>query len=170
MEKKFQLVIIGAGVTGLLVAREARAMGLSFTLVDSGSTPGGSMAAILPEGNIFDPDISLQTKDNFLKNLLLELKLQDHQLRLNCSLTNIRKECDRLEIATTNGNLLAENLVICAGHLVYGETSSITYKADDLMPFAGKEVLVYGGKHEATGLMTAVGTVANSIVGFTPAT
>ena len=163
------LIIIGAGPTGIFAATEAGKNGLKFIILDSFPGPGGSLYHLLPHNLIFDSSLENPVSNRVYINSLLGALESEQEWFHSCLVTAVQRKNKRLEVKAGQDIFFSRNVLICAGNLVSGDLSPLKRRPDDLNSLAGKDVLVYGGKQEATGMVTEVGTVANSVEAFTPA-
>lgn len=165
----YQLVIIGAGPAGLFAAREAKRKNIRFLLLDTLNSPGGSGLHLFPDSLTFDPVLpQFTTNSEFICQLLAEINLAEQGQFHSDRVTEISSDAGMFLVKAKTSSFRAEKIMVAAGNLISGDTEAASFRPDDLNDLAGGDVVVYGGKHEAVGLVTEIATVANSVIAFSP--
>ncbi len=157
--KNIDIVIIGAGPVGLFAGFYAGMRGLSAVIIDKLEVPGGQLAALYPEKEIYDiaghPEIKAQA---LVDKLMEQLNRFDKttSLSLKNEVLNIKKnDDDNFIVTTTNDTYNAKTVIIAAGNGAFaprkmgvdGEElfSNIHYFVKDMSIFDNKDIVVFGG-------------------------
>ena len=97
------LVIIGAGPTGLFTVFEAGLLKMKCHLIDSLPQPGGQLAEIYPKKPIYDiPGYPIIMAGELVDKLMEQIKPFNPGFTLGESAVSIEKTKDGLFIVTTN--------------------------------------------------------------------
>ncbi len=171
-----QLAIIGAGPAGLYAAYYAGFRGMTTVLIDSLPEPGGQVAALYPEKQIFDVAGFPNIKGQLLVDQLVE---QAGQFDPTYLLNHRAEDLEKLEdgsflIRTSKGEEIA-----CKAVLITGGIGTFTprplpdsenYEGDGLVYFVknlevmrDKDVLIVGGGDSAFDWAYNLETIARSI-------
>jgi thioredoxin reductase len=157
------VVILGAGPTGLFAAFYAGLREMSTTVVEALPQPGGQLAVLYPEKTIYDvagiPRI-------LAKDLVTDLVEQCSKWHPQCfyeeHAQNLTREEDGTLVVTTDKQTLyARSVIICGGigafhpnklkieSLNRFEGNGVYYFVQDKKPFHKKRLLVVGGGDSA---------------------
>ena len=100
---KTDLIIIGAGPTGLFTVFEAGLLGMKCHLVDSLTKPGGQCVEIYPNKPIYDiPAVPECTGEELTKRLLDQIKPFNTEIHLNERVDEVRQEKENWIVKTNN--------------------------------------------------------------------
>lgn len=165
----YDVIIIGAGPTGLACAIEAQKAGLSYIILEQ----GGITDAIrrFPVNMTFFSTPELLTLDNLpfattnvrptRSEALQYYRLVAEYHKLHCSLHtkvhSIQKEHDTFFIHTTRGKFIARKVIVATGYfdatnrlLVKGENlPHVSHYYDEPFRYALSNVVVIGGRNSA---------------------
>lgn len=161
--KNTDIVIIGAGPTGLFAAFYAGMRGLSTTIIDKLEIPGGQLAALYPEKYIYDVAGFEEIKAQDLINKLVR-QTKRFADTTEYSLSNSVEQITKTDngdfiVNTKKGDFLAKSVIIAGGNGAFSprllgveneqEFENIHYFVDDLSKFANKKVAIFGGGDSA---------------------
>jgi thioredoxin reductase (NADPH) len=172
----YDVAIVGAGPSGLYAAYYAGFRGFSTVVIDTLSEPGGQVAAMYPEKDIYDVAGFVQIKGKDLVSGLLEqansfsptfrLGLQAHSLSAS--------ETDGIEIGIGSDEVIkCKALVITGGigsftprELPVGQEwidRGIVYFVPSLEAHRDKDVVIVGGGDSAFDWALSLQNIAKSI-------
>ena len=172
----YDVAIVGAGPSGLYAAYYAGFRGFSTVVIDTLSEPGGQVAAMYPEKDIYDVAGFVQIKGKDLVSGLLEqansfsptfrLGLQAHSLSAS--------ETDGIEIGIGSDEVIkCKALVITGGigsftprELPVGQEwidRGIVYFVPSLEAHRDKDVIIVGGGDSAFDWALSLQNIAKSI-------
>jgi len=165
-EALLDLVIVGAGVSGLSAASEARKAGLSFKVLESAEPlstivnfPKGKFIYTYPRE--MTPLGTLRVTAKTKETLLEELRTQTIAAGIHVSKTHAERVQPRgelLEVTVADGgNLLARRVILALGRsgnfrklgITGDDLEKVFNRLHDPQDFAGREVLVVGGGDSA---------------------
>ncbi len=160
---KTDVLIIGAGPTGLFCAHQLGIIGLSCEIVDNLDKAGGQCIELYPDKPIYDiPALPVCTGESLTNNLLEQIKPFKTNFHLNERVQEISREKNNWKIQTSGKKIfIAPNIIIAAGvgsfeprkFSVKGaekfENNSIFYLVKDKNIFKGKKVCIFGGGDSA---------------------
>ena len=176
----FDMIIIGAGPTGLFGVFYAGMRGIKTKVIEALPEVGGQLAALYPEKDIFDvagfPRVGA-------KQLVEACKTQADQANpdavyaLGQRVETLEKQEDGTFVLTTNTGEThyARCVLITAGigafepNRIPNETArayegkGVYYSVTDLPRYAGKNVLVVGGGDSAVDYSLMLEPIANSV-------
>lgn len=184
------VLIIGAGPSGLFTAFQAGMLGMSSVIVDIMDAPGGQCSALYPEKPIYDiPAYPEILASELVDRLLEQIKPFNTQILLSQrvdSLKVIKPEQANLgtleseskntifQIGTSDGNVIdAKAVVIAAGSGAFGpnkpplegieeyEGKSVFYFIPSKSVFKGKKVLIAGGGDSALDWAISLSDIAD---------
>jgi thioredoxin reductase (NADPH) len=156
------LVVIGAGPTGLFAAFYAGLRDMSTTIIEALPEPGGQLAVLYPEKFIYDvpghPKILAQ---DLVKNLVEQCALFQPNYVYNQrieTLTRTTVEGEKVwRVGTATEAFLGRSVLISAGigafspnriersGVVEHEGRGVFYFVKDKRPFRGQRILIVGG-------------------------
>ena len=161
---KTDILIIGAGPTGLFAVFEAGLLKLKCHLIDSLPMPGGQCAEIYPKKPIYDiPSHPEILAGDLVKNLEQQIAPFQPGYTLGESAVSIEKSADNQFIVTTDkGTQHQAPVVAIAGglgtfeprkpplaRLDFFENKGVRYIIKDPEVYAGKKVVIAGGGDSA---------------------
>lgn len=171
------MVIIGAGPTGLFAVFEAGLLGLRCHLVDNLDKPGGQCIELYPDKPIYDiPAIPRCTGEELTNNLMEQARPFAPEFHLNQQAESLtRLEDGHWRLVTSAGTVLeAPVIVIAAGagsfvprrlplpDAALFEGKSLHYAVRKMEHFRGKRLLVAGGGDSALDWLLNLQPIAES--------
>ncbi len=160
---KTDVVIIGAGPTGLFCAHQLGIIGLKCEIIDNLDKIGGQCIELYPDKPIYDiPAIPECTGEELTNNLINQIKAFKFDFHLSERIEEIKQE-NKLWILKTNKGkkFSAPNIVIAGGvgsfeprkfsakNCEIFEEKSIFYSVKDKSIFKDKIVSIFGGGDSA---------------------
>ena len=160
---KTDVVIIGAGPTGLFCAHQLGIIGLKCEIVDNLDKIGGQCIELYPDKPIYDiPAVPECTGEELTNNLLEQIKPFNFNFHLNDRVQELKKENDNWIVKTTNAKEFhAPNVVIAGGVGSFEprkfptksaekfDGTSVLYSIKDKSIFKDKSVAIFGGGDSA---------------------
>ena len=160
---KTDVVIIGAGPTGLFCAHQLGIIGLKCEIVDNLDKIGGQCIELYPDKPIYDiPAISECTGEELTNNLIKQIKPFNFNINLSERVEEIKKENNKWILKTSKGKeFISPNIIIAGGvgsfeprkfslkNCEKFEEKSIFYSVKDKKIFKDKVVTVFGGGDSA---------------------
>jgi len=160
---KTDVLIIGAGPTGLFCAHQLGIIGLSCEIVDNLDKAGGQCIELYPDKPIYDiPAVPECTGEELTNNLLKQIKPFNIKFHLNERVEEVIKENDNWLVKTNNGTSFSTPNVIIAGGVgsfeprkfspkecEKFENKSLFYSVKNKNIFTGKTVSIFGGGDSA---------------------
>ncbi len=171
----FDIVVIGAGPSGLYAAYYAGFRGLSVAVVDALPEAGGQIAAMYPEKMIYDVAGFPAVRGQELVDRLFEQASRwDTTFFLGTSATGLAETADSVEITTDSGDVITAGAVIISGgignfiprELPTGSDyvdRGLRYFVPRLADLAGHDVVVVGGGDSALDWALSLEHVAKSV-------
>ena len=172
------LVIIGAGPTGLFAVFEAGMLKIKTHIIDTLETIGGQCLALYPEKPIYDipahPSILASELIAKLEEQILPFNPTFH---LNQLVEKIEKKADGSFLVTTSKNtqINCKAIIIAAGCGAFGfnrppldgieeyEGRSIFYAVKSKHEFTGKNVVIAGGGDSAVDWALSLADIAKKV-------
>ena len=162
MNKK-DVLIIGAGPTGLFCAHQLGIIGLSCEIVDNLDKAGGQCIELYPDKPIYDiPAIPECTGEELTNNLLQQIKPFDVKFHLNERVELLKKIDNRWHVKTSgNQEFDVASIVIAGGVGSFEprkfpvkdcekfEGNSLFYSIKDKTIFKDKAISIFGGGDSA---------------------
>ena len=156
---KTDVLIIGAGPTGLFCAHQLGIIGLSCEIVDNLDKTGGQCIELYPDKPIYDiPAIPECTGEELTNNLLQQIKPFNIKFHLNERVEELKKVEKKWLIKTNKGTEFeASSIIIAAGvgsfeprrfptkEIEKYEGKEILYSIKDKVLFKGKTVTIFCG-------------------------
>ena len=157
------VVIVGAGPTGLFCAHQLGIIGLKCEIVDNLDKIGGQCIELYPDKPIYDiPAIPECTGEELTKNLIDQIKPFNFNFHLNERVQEIKNENNNWILKTSKGKEFSSpNIVIAGGVGSFEprkfpskscekfEEKSVLYSIKDKSIFKNKSVVIFGGGDSA---------------------
>ena len=157
------VVIVGAGPTGLFCAHQLGIIGLKCEIVDNLDKIGGQCIELYPDKPIYDiPAIPECTGEELTNNLIEQIKPFNFNFHLNDRVQELKNENDKWIVKTLNGKeFLTPNIVIAGGVGSFEprkfptksadqfDGKSVLYSVKDKTIFKDKSVVIFGGGDSA---------------------
>jgi thioredoxin reductase/NAD-dependent dihydropyrimidine dehydrogenase PreA subunit len=159
--------IVGAGPAGIAAALAMKEAGLSFVLVDQGTSLGGTIANYPRQKLVMTETVDLPFFGNFGKPLISKealmemlaeaLKKAAIKIHHGVKVSGVNGEDGNFEVLTERGKIKCQKVVLAIGRMgtprkleVPGEDlPKVTYLLLHPEQYAGKKVLVVGGGDSA---------------------
>jgi thioredoxin reductase/NAD-dependent dihydropyrimidine dehydrogenase PreA subunit len=160
-------VIVGAGPSGIAAALTMKEAGLSFLLVDQGTSLGGTIANYPRQKLVMTETVDLPyygkfgrpliSKEDLMEMLAAALRKAEIKIHHGAKVTGIDGADGDFEVATERGKIKCQKVVLAVGRMgtprklgVPGEDlPKVTYLLLHPEQYAGKKVLVVGGGDSA---------------------
>ena len=153
------VLIVGAGPTGLFCAHQLGIIGLKCEIVDNLDKLGGQCIELYPDKPIYDiPAIPECTGEELTNNLIEQIKPFNFKSHLSDRVQEIKNENDRWIVKTSKGKeFLTTNIIIAGGvgsfeprkfptkNCEKYEGKSVLYSIKDKTIFKDKSVVIFGG-------------------------
>ena len=160
---KTDVLIIGAGPTGLFCAHQLGIIGLSCEIVDNLDKAGGQCIELYPDKPIYDiPAIPECTGEELTKNLLQQIKPFNVKFHLNERVEELKKVENRWHVKTTGKQEFDVASIVIAGGVGSFEPrkfqlkecekfegNSLFYSIKDKTIFKDKTISIFGGGDSA---------------------
>ena len=157
------VVIIGAGPTGLFCAHQLGIIGLKCEIIDNLDKIGGQCIELYPDKPIYDiPAISECTGEELTNNLIGQIKPFNFNFHLGERVEEIKNENQKWIIKTSKATQFnSPNIVIAGGVGSFEprkffiqecekfEGKSVFYSVKDKTIFQSKKVAIFGGGNSA---------------------
>ena len=175
---KTDILLIGAGPTGLFAVFEAGLLQLKCHLIDALPQPGGQCSEIYPKKPIYDiPGFPEILAGELVDNLLEQIKPFQPGFTLGERAEKLEKLADNSFVVTTNkGTQHNAPIVVIAGglgsfeprkplldHLEYFEDKGVSYIIKDPEQFRDKKVLISGGGDSALDWTIFLADIASEV-------
>ena len=160
---KTDVVIIGAGPTGLFCAHQLGIIGLKCEIVDNLDKIGGQCIELYPDKPIYDiPAVPKCTGEELTNNLIEQIKPFNFNFHLSDRVQELKNENDKWLVKTLNGKEFETPNVVIAGGVGSFEPrkfptksaekydgKSVLYSIKDKTIFKDKSVVIFGGGDSA---------------------
>ena len=160
---KTDVVIVGAGPTGLFCAHQLGIIGLKCEIVDNLDKIGGQCIELYPDKPIYDiPAVPKCTGEELTNNLIKQIKPFNFNFHLNDRVQELKKVNENWLVKTTQGKeFTAPNVVIAGGVGSFEPRKfptksaekfdgiSVLYSIKDKTIFKNKSVAIFGGGDSA---------------------
>ena len=157
------VLIIGAGPTGLFCAHQLGIIGLKCEIVDNLDKIGGQCIELYPDKPIYDiPAIPECTGEELTNNLIEQIKPFNFNFHLSDRVQEMKNENEKWIVKTLKGKeFLTPNIVIAGGvgsfeprkfptkNCEKFEGKSVLYSIKDKSIFKNKKVVIFGGGDSA---------------------
>jgi thioredoxin reductase (NADPH) len=160
---KTDVLIIGAGPTGLFCAHQLGLIGLKCEIVDNLDKAGGQCIELYPDKPIYDiPAVPDCTGEELTNNLLKQIKPFNVKFHLNERVEIVKKENENWYVKTNNDTEFSIYSIIIAGgvgsfeprkfslkDIEKFENKSLFYSIKDKNIFKDKTISIFGGGDSA---------------------
>ena len=160
---KTDVLIIGAGPTGLFCAHQLGIIGLSCEIVDNLDKAGGQCIELYPDKPIYDiPAVPECTGEELTNNLLNQIKPFNVKFHLNERVEELKKAKSRWNVKTSGGKEFDVASIVIAGGVGSFEPrkfpvkecekfegNSLLYSIKDKSIFKDKTISIFGGGDSA---------------------
>jgi thioredoxin reductase (NADPH) len=172
------ILIIGAGPTGLFTVFEAGLLKLKCHIIDALPQPGGQLSELYPKKPIYDiPGFPEVLAGDLVTNLMEQIKQFQPGFTLNENAETIEKQEDGTFIVTTNkGTKHHANSIAIAGGLGsfeprkplikdinFYEEKGVEYFVKNPEQFRDKKIIIAGGGDSALDWSIFLADVASSV-------
>mgnify|MGYP003951872159 FL=1 len=160
---KTDVLVIGAGPTGLFAVHQLGIIGLKSEVVDNLDKIGGQCIELYPDKPIYDiPAISECTGEELTKNLLKQIEPFKTNFHLNERVEELKKDGSNWQVTTNKKKVfITPNIIIAGGvgsfeprkfstkDVEKFEGKSVFYSIKDKNLFKNKKICVFGGGDSA---------------------
>ena len=160
---KKDVLIIGAGPTGLFCAHQLGIIGLSCEIVDNLDKAGGQCIELYPDKPIYDiPAVPECTGEELTNNLLKQIKPFNINFHLNQRVEEVKKIDNHWYVKTNSGKEFTVASIVVAGGVgsfeprkfsvkeaEKFENTSLFYSIKDKNIFKDKTITIFGGGDSA---------------------
>ena len=174
---KTDIIIIGAGPTGLFTVFEAGLLGLKCHIIDSLAKPGGQCSEIYPNKPIYDIPAYPEIKAGDLIHKLLEqIKPFDPGYTMGESAVELKKSDGEFIITTDKNTNIKGRVVAIAGglgnfeprkpnleNIDKYEENGLVYKIINKDNFKNKNVIISGGGDSALDWTLELSKIAKKV-------
>ena len=174
---KTDILIIGAGPTGLFTVFEAGLLGMKCHIIDSLGQPGGQCSEIYPKKPIYDipahPEI---LAGDLINKLLDQIKPFNPTYTFGETADKLEKLSDGFVITTNKGSLVKGKVLVIAGglgnfeprkprieNISKFEDNGLQYKIVDKDIFINKNVVISGGGDSALDWTLELSKIAKKV-------
>ena len=160
---KTDVLVIGAGPTGLFAVHQLGIIGLKSEVVDNLDKIGGQCIELYPDKPIYDiPAISECTGEELTKNLLKQIEPFKTNFHLNERVEELKKDGSNWQVITSKKKVfITPNIIIAGGVGSFEprklstkdaekfEGKSVFYSIKDKNLFKNKKICIFGGGDSA---------------------
>ena len=160
---KTDVVIVGAGPTGLFCAHQLGIIGLKCEIVDNLDKIGGQCIELYPDKPIYDiPAVPKCTGEELTNNLIEQIKPFNFNFHLSDRVQELKNENNKWLVKTLNGKEFETPNIVIAGGVGSFEPrkfptksaekydgKSVLYSIKDKTIFRDKSVVIFGGGDSA---------------------
>ena len=160
---KTDVLVIGAGPTGLFAVHQLGIIGLKSEVVDNLDKIGGQCIELYPDKPIYDiPAISECTGEELTKNLLKQIEPFKTNFHLNERVEELKKDGSNWKVITSKKKIfITPNIIIAGGVGSFEprklsvkdaekfEGKSVFYSIKDKNLFKNKKICIFGGGDSA---------------------
>ena len=174
---KTDILIIGAGPTGLFTVFEAGLLGMKCHIIDSLGQPGGQCSEIYPKKPIYDipahPEI---LAGDLINKLLDQIKPFNPTYTFGETADKLEKLSDGFVITTDKGSVVKGKVLVIAGglgnfeprkprieNISKFEDNGLQYKIVDKDIFINKNVVISGGGDSALDWTLELSKIAKKV-------
>ena len=179
MAMQFDVVIIGAGPSGLFSAFQAGMLGMKSAVIDSLEAVGGQCSALYPEKPIYDiPGFPSVLAQELVDNLVKQAEPFNPTYTLGERIESLEKIGERDFVLTTNmGTKINASVVVIAGGLgcfeprkpevenlvQYENGKGVSYMVLDPEAYRGKNLVIAGGGDSALDWTIFLANIAKKV-------
>ena len=139
---KTDVLVIGAGPTGLFAVHQLGIIGLKSEVVDNLDKIGGQCIELYPDKPIYDiPAISECTGEELTKNLLKQIEPFKTNFHLNERVEELKKDGSNWQVITSKKKVFITPNIIIAGGVGSFEPRKLSTK--DAEKFEGKKRFLF---------------------------
>jgi thioredoxin reductase (NADPH) len=136
---KTDVIIIGAGPTGLFAVHQLGIIGLKCEVIDNLDRAGGQCIELYPDKPIYDiPGIPECTGGQLTEGLLKQIKPFKNNFHLGQRVEEVKQENNSWAVKTNSGNIFSAPNIIIAGGVGSFEPRKISLKEAE--KFEGKQI------------------------------
>ena len=160
---KTDVLIIGAGPTGLFCAHQLGLIGLKCEIVDNLDKVGGQCIELYPDKPIYDiPAVPECTGEELTNNLIKQIEPFKVKFHLNDRVEEVKKNGNTWNVKTNNQKEFEVASIVIAGgvgsfeprkfptkDIEKFEGKNLFYSVRDKSKFKGKNVSIFGGGDSA---------------------
>lgn len=171
------IVIIGAGPSGLFSIFQCGMMGLKTHVIDALNFIGGQCSALYPEKPIYDiPAFPSISAEGLIEQLKLQAEPFNPVYHLNQRVVSLESNEGQWQVTTEKGTLIqAKGIIIAAGGGAFGpnrppldnieafEGTSVFYAVNQRQRFANKHIVIAGGGDSAVDWAISLSEIAASV-------
>ena len=171
------IVVIGAGPTGLFTVFEAGLLGMRCHLIDSLTKPGGQCSEIYPNKPIYDiPAYPEILAGELIEKLLEQIKPFNPSYSLGETAEKLSKNSGKFLITTDKKTKISSKVIAIAGglgnfeprkpkldNLEKFENNGIQYSIIDPNKFTNKNVVIAGGGDSALDWTLVLSKIAKKV-------
>ncbi len=134
------VLVIGAGPTGLFCVHQLGIIGLKCEVVDNLDKIGGQCIELYPDKPIYDiPAISVCTGEELTNNLIKQIKPFKTNFHLSDRVEEVKKDKNNWIVKTSKGKEFKSSSIIIAGGV--GSFESRKFSVKECEKFEGKQIL-----------------------------
>ena len=134
------VLVIGAGPTGLFCVHQLGIIGLKCEVVDNLDKIGGQCIELYPDKPIYDiPAIPVCTGEELTNNLIKQIKPFKTKFHLNDRVEEIKKNKNKWIVKTSKGKEFTSSSIIIAGGV--GSFEPRKFSVKECEKFEGKQIL-----------------------------
>lgn len=172
MEKRYKIIIVGAGPVGLYLSTLCEKRGIKYLLLESSDHVGGQLINLYPEKEIIDiPGIDCIKAKDYIA--LLYSKINKDNLKVNTTVTKMSKAQDGVTIIANGEEYFANYVALVTGlgfskprpMGVEGEegTPNIIYSIKEYDYMKNKNVAILGGGDSALDWAKTLSKISDGI-------
>ena len=176
---KTDILIIGAGPTGLFTVFEAGLLKMKCHIIDSLAQPGGQCIELYPKKPIYDiPAYPEIIASNLIEKLLEQIKPFNPSYSLGEAAESLSKQNDGSFIVTTDkGTEICANIIAIAGglgtftprkpnipNIINYEDKGVLYMIKNPSDFKDKKVVIAGGGDSALDWSIHLSNIAKKVI------
>ncbi len=176
---KTDILIIGAGPTGLFTVFEAGLLKMKCHIIDSLAQPGGQCIELYPKKPIYDiPAYPEIIASDLIKKLLEQIKPFNPSYSLGEAAESLSKQNDGSFIVTTDkGTEICANIIAIAGglgtftprkpnipNIINYEDKGVLYMIKNPSDFKDKKVVIAGGGDSALDWSIHLSNIAKKVI------
>lgn len=169
------VVIIGAGPSGMFASFYCSMRGMSSVVIDPLEMLGGRVSALYPEKYIYDiagfDKIKAVDLINNLEKQMMRFK-DEIDVLLNNEVQEVIKEDEQFKVVTDKTEITAKAVIVAAGsgafqprklNLEGEDATNIHYHVSDMSKFKKKKVAIFGGGDSAVDWSLMLNEVADEV-------